>query len=182
MIVDNIRMFNLNKDSRVSEIIDMLSRDMSKYLKCNVCNEKGREGNITVSPASLNVAYKKIFNSRGYSSFRPYSFCEIDFYKDRVGVEVQFGKYNYVVYDIFSKFRPCYRDNIIDFGIEIVPSKSLQKNMACGVASFESEVARLEKCDVDFPMVVLGLNMNSESLFLRDGKEQRQNNLEEFFA
>jgi hypothetical protein len=53
------------------------------------------------------------------------SFNQTDFVKDRVAVEVQFGKYFSVAYDLFVKHLAFYIGDVIDVGVEIVPMKSL---------------------------------------------------------
>ncbi|MCO5045582.1 MAG: restriction endonuclease, partial [Kiritimatiellae bacterium] len=55
-----------------------------------------------------------------------FSYNQTDFVKDRVAVEVQFGKYSFVAYDLFVKHLAFYVRDEIDVGIEILPMKSLQ--------------------------------------------------------
>lgn len=69
-----------------------------------------------------------------------YSYNQTDFVKDRVAVEVQFGKYSFVAYDLFVKHLAFYVSDRIDVGIEILPMKSLQSQMSSGVAYYEGEV------------------------------------------
>ena len=68
-----------------------------------------------------------------------FSYNQTDFVKDRVAVEVQFGKYAFVAYDLFVKHLAFYVGNHIDVGIEILPMKSLQSQMSSGVAYYEGE-------------------------------------------
>lgn len=63
-----------------------------------------------------------------------FSYNQTDFVKDRVAVEVQFGKYSFVAYDLFVKHLAFYIGDRIDVGIEILPMKSLQFEMSSGVA------------------------------------------------
>jgi hypothetical protein len=53
------------------------------------------------------------------------SFNQTDFVKDRIAVEVQFGKYFAVSYDLFVKHLAFYVGDVIDVGVEIVPVKAL---------------------------------------------------------
>jgi hypothetical protein len=81
------------------------------------------------------------------------SFNQTDFVKDRVAVEVQFGKYFAVAYDLFVKHLAFYVGDVIDVGIEIVPMKSLSastlrsnrrvRSMSTGVAWYEKELYNL---------------------------------------
>jgi hypothetical protein len=63
--------------------------------------------------------------------------------KDRVAVEVQFGKYSFVAYDLFVKHMAFFVGDIIDVGIEILPMKELQQQMSSGVAYYEGELYNL---------------------------------------
>lgn len=58
----------------------------------------------------------------GQEAIRSYN--QTDFVKDRVAVEVQFGKYFAVAYDLFVKHLAFYVGDVIDVGVEIVPMKS----------------------------------------------------------
>ena len=59
-----------------------------------------------------------------------YSYNQTDFVKERVAVEVQFGKYAFVAYDLFVKHMAFYVGDVIDVGVEILPMKTLQKWMS----------------------------------------------------
>lgn len=85
---------------------------------------------------------------------------EIDFVKDRVAVEVQFGKYAFVAFDLFVKHMAFYVADVIDVGIEILPTKALQRRMSSGVAYYERElynVIREGRGVPAIPLVVLGV-------------------------
>lgn len=68
---------------------------------------------------------------------------QVDFVKDRVAVEVQFGKYFSVAYDLHVKHTFFYLRDDIDVGIEIIPTKAMCLKMDTGVAWFENEVANV---------------------------------------
>ncbi|MBN1696644.1 MAG: hypothetical protein JW881_03930 [Spirochaetales bacterium] len=63
-----------------------------------------------------------------------YSYNQTDFIKERIAIEVQFGKYSFVAYDLFVKHLAFYIGDKIDVGIEILPMKTLQSQMSSGVA------------------------------------------------
>jgi hypothetical protein len=89
-----------------------------------------------------------------------FSYNQTDFVKDRVAVEVQFGKYAFVAYDLFVKHLAFYVGNQIDVGIEILPMKSLQAEMSSGVPYFEGEfynVIRQGRGVPAVPLVVIGI-------------------------
>jgi hypothetical protein len=72
-----------------------------------------------------------------------FSWNQTDFVKDRIAVEVQFGKYAFVAYDLFVKHMAFFVGDIIDVGIEILPVKALQQHMSSGVAYYEGELYNL---------------------------------------
>ena len=89
-----------------------------------------------------------------------YSYNQTDFVKDRVAIEVQFGKYSYVAYDLFVKHLAFYVGNHIDVGIEILPMKSLQAHMSSGVAYYEGEfynVVRQGRGVPAVPLIIIGI-------------------------
>ena len=49
-----------------------------------------------------------------------FSYDQTDFVKDRVAIEVQFGKYAFVAYDLFVKHLAFYVGDRIDVGVEIL--------------------------------------------------------------
>jgi len=84
----------------------------------------------------------------------------MDFVKNRVGVEVQFGKYAFMVYNVCAKMTIFHRLDIIDVGIEIVPVKDFADEMSTGVSFFEQIVWDLENrgiADIDIPVLILGV-------------------------
>ncbi len=89
-----------------------------------------------------------------------YSYNQIDFVKDRVAVEVQFGKYAFVAYDLFVKHLAFFVGDVIDVGIEILPMKSLQQQMSSGVPYYEAElynVVRQGRGVPAVPLVLIGI-------------------------
>lgn len=84
----------------------------------------------------------------------------MDFIKNRVGVEVQFGKYAFMVYNVCAKMTIFHNEGVIDVGVEIVPLKELAVEMSSGVSYFEQIVWDLEHrgvSDIDIPVLVLGV-------------------------
>ena len=89
-----------------------------------------------------------------------YSYNQTDFVKERVAIEVQFGKYAFVAYDLFVKHLAFYIGDQIDVGIEILPMKFLQSQMSSGVAYYEGElynVIRQGRGVPAVPLVLLGI-------------------------
>lgn len=91
-----------------------------------------------------------------------FSYNQTDFVKDRVAVEVQFGKYAFVAYDLFVKHLAFYVSDHIDVGVEILPMKSLQSQMSSGVAYYEGEfynVIRQGRGVPAVPLVIIGIEL-----------------------
>jgi Restriction endonuclease BglII len=89
-----------------------------------------------------------------------FSYNQTDFVKERVAVEVQFGKYAFVAYDLFVKHLAFYVRDQIDVGVEILPMKSLQSQMSSGVPYYEGEfynVVRQGRGVPAVPLVLVGI-------------------------
>ncbi len=89
-----------------------------------------------------------------------FSYNQTDFVKDRVALEVQFGKYSFVAYDLFVKHLAFYIGDKIDVGIEILPMKSMQAEMSSGPAYYEGElynVIRNGRGVPAVPLVIIGV-------------------------
>lgn len=118
------------------------------------CDEKLIRKTLTMSAEEQ----KKEIESAGEKPI--FSYNQTDFVKDRVAVEVQFGKYAFVAYDLFVKHLAFYVGDRIDVGIEILPMKSLQSQMSSGVAYYEGEfynVVRQGRGVPAVPLVLVGI-------------------------
>jgi hypothetical protein len=88
------------------------------------------------------------------------SYKQTDFVKDKIAVEVQFGKYSFVAFDLFVKHMLFYSGGVINVGIEILPTKNMQKLMDTGVAYYEGEVynvMRQGRNSPPVPLLILGI-------------------------
>ena len=94
------------------------------------------------------------------------SYKQTDFVKDRVAVEVQFGKYAFVAFDLFVKHLLFYSGDVIDVGVEILPMKEMLRDagggrrMSTGIAYFEGEVyniLRHGRNSPPVPLLILGI-------------------------
>ncbi len=85
----------------------------------------------------------------------------MDFVKERLGIEVQFGKYAFMVYNVCAKMTIFKNLGFIDHGIEIVPVKAFAEDMSTGVSYFEQFIWDLEQrgvADIDIPVLILGID------------------------
>jgi len=166
-------------------LLDQIEHIIAQVSASLYQNKKSREktirGRLLYSPVRLNKAFKEKFVKRGWKSkrvscdyptkfylsrynFKPLSsgaFREIDFLKDRVGVEVQFGKYAFMVYNVCAKMTIFHNLGFIDTGVEIVPLKNFADKMSTGVSYFEQIVWDLEKrgiSNIDIPVLVIGID------------------------
>ncbi len=86
-----------------------------------------------------------------------FSYNQTDYVKDRVAIEVQFGKYSFVAYDLFVKHLAFYVRDQIDVGVEILAMKSLQTNMSSGPGYYEGELYNIIRNGRGVPAVPLVL-------------------------
>ena len=76
---------------------------------------------LAIKTMRLNSSeQKRIIESEGVEAFK--SSNQTDFVKNKVAVEIQFGKYAFVAYDLFVKHMAFFIANKIDVGIEIIPT------------------------------------------------------------
>ena len=141
-------------------------------------------GQMLFSPVKLNLAFKAQlqplgwksirvpctyateFYSKGYTpkALRKGAFREMDFVKQKLGVEVQFGKYSFMVYNVAAKMTIFSNLAHIDTGIEIVPVKALADEMSSGVSYFEQFVWDLQQrgvSNIDIPVMILGIDISN---------------------
>lgn len=168
--------------ARLLKEIEEVIRDVKAAdHKTKRSKEKTRRGRILYNPRSINAAFKAAFKDRNWQPIRvpcdystnyyadDYSprrlnrgaFREMDYVKERLGVEVQFGKYAFMVYNVCAKMTIFSNLGHIDFGVEIVPVKAFAEEMSSGVSYFEQFVWDLEHrgvADIDVPVLILGID------------------------
>jgi hypothetical protein len=115
-----------------------------------------------ILPELITLPYdeqKKFLISKGVKE--PISsYKQTDFVKAQIAVEVQFGKYAFVAFDLFVKHLLFYTGGIINLGIEILPTKKMQSQMSSGVAYYEGEVyniLRHGRNNPPVPLLILGI-------------------------
>ena len=98
---------------------------------------------------------KRVIEEAGLTPIMSYN--QTDFVKERVAVEVQFGKYAFVAHDLFVKHLSFYVSDIIDVGIEILPMKELEREMSSGVPYYERDLLNVLRQGRGVPAVPLVL-------------------------
>jgi hypothetical protein len=167
----------------LAEILGAIASIDASLYKNKVSEEITTTGTIFYSPKGLNVAFKEQllpltwkpvkvqceYPTQYYvSGYHPGSikgaFREMDFVKNRVGIEVQFGKYSFMVYNVAAKMTIFHKLGHIDVGVEIVPAKDLAAEMSSGVSYFEQLAWDLDQrgtSDIDIPVLVLGITKDT---------------------
>ena len=101
---------------------------------------------------------KKAIEAAGREAILSYN--QTDFVKDRIAVEVQFGKYAFVAHDLFVKHLSFFVADLIDVGIEILPMKEMEREMSSGVPYYERDlvnVLRQGRGVPAVPLILLGV-------------------------
>lgn len=150
--------------------------------KTKKSKEKSKRRGMLFNPKALNKVFKSEFEKRDWHSkkeFCTYStdyyvegytpkrlkgqrpFREMDFVKEKLGVEVQFGKYAFMVYNVCAKMTIFRNLGHIDCGVEIVPVRGFTREMSTGVAYFEQFTWDLKERgvgNIDIPVLILGID------------------------
>lgn len=144
----------------IREIISEVKANREKISK-----EKGKKGALLYAPKQMNKAFFESFKRRGFFPVKDVydielperprikgAYKQIDFVKDRVFVEVQFGKYAFMFYDM-AKFQYFFNEGKADVGVEIVPAYELKRRMSSGVSYGEQLIYDIERLKRHFPAV-----------------------------
>ena len=174
---------NENHKSEYEEIVSAVnSVDISKVLS-KITYEKTKPP-LLFSPIELNNQIKNYLSNlnwtekneskKGFIEPRitfegEKGFREMDGIKNKVGLEIQFGKYAFMAYDIFSKMPIFHKRGLINCGIEIVLSHNMIKDFSTGVGSFNQIVQDMKErgvADLDIPTLVIGIECSKEDWLL----------------
>lgn len=155
------------------EIYNVISKVQA--IKQKISAEKTTKGRLLFSPKLMNQQFKKYFSDLGYKELRDRydiqipnypkvikgTFKQIDFVKKDVLIEVQFGKYAFMFYDL-AKFQYFFNENKAAVGVEIVPSYDLHKQMSTGVSYGEQLIYDIERLRRHFPAVPIKVILISD--------------------
>lgn len=164
----------------LEELTQALASVNAEEHRVKESKEKTMLGQMLYSPVSLNKAIKTPLFAQGWRNHRVdcnYSteyyteayksevseivgFRDMDFVKGNLGVEVQFGKYSFMVYNVAAKMTIFRNLGVIDAGVEVVPVKNFALQMSSGVSYFEQFVWDLQHrgvADIDVPVLILGI-------------------------
>lgn len=170
--------------SEFAQIEEVISLIDSTLYKSKESAEKTMMGKMLFSPIEINRTFKHRFKDIGWSNHKigceyiygeyldgyipakesgVKPFRDMDFVKPgvKLGVEVQFGKYAFMVYNVCAKMTIFNKMGLIDTGVEIVPVKNFADKMSKGVSYFEQfawDLAHRGISDIDVPVLILGID------------------------
>jgi len=172
------------KSKHPKELQDVF--DAIEALDATLCltkesKEKTKKGQVLFSPVDMNNYLKLVFHQKGWTlkakdgkkkkyaeprhAFGKGRFREMDGIKNNVGLEIQFGKYAFMGYDIFSKMIIFKNLGYIKCGVEIVPSSELVKQMSTGVSSFDQLLVDFNnrgESNIDIPVFIMSIGLTDE--------------------
>lgn len=183
-----------NHPKEFQEIIDAIKKINAKDVLSMKTSEKTKPP-LLFSPIAFNQLLKQYLCNLGWTEKAPNSkkgfkepriklgpreFREMDGIKNKVGLEVQFGKYAFMAYDIFSKMVIFKKQNLIDCGIELVAMPSIARNMSSGVGTFTQIVMDMKargEADIDLPTIIIGIDCDeSEWIAVADKRKRYKEN------
>jgi hypothetical protein len=176
---DGKKVIEQNYSALLQEVYDTIVEVDSSECLTKKSKEKTMPGKILYNPRALNDWFKVYFARRGWTNKKVKcdyptqyyvdgykheksggAYRDMDFVKDGMGVEVQFGKYAFMVYNVCAKMTIFNKMGFIKVGIEVVPIKEFADRMSTGVSYFEQFVWDLEQrgvSNIDIPVLILGV-------------------------
>lgn len=183
-----VRYPKLNQE--IDDVIDSI-RNVGRL---KISKEKTKVGRALYSPVDLNSRFEREFGKRGYKELidrfdisipgHAYqvkgNFKQVDFAKDGVLCEVQFGKYFSMFYDL-AKFQYFFNENRCEVGVEIVPTHRLHKEMSSGTSYGEMlvfDIGRLRRHFPAVPVKVILVDVEARPKHVVIVKEGKRSSLE----
>jgi len=157
-----VRFPKINKE--IDDVIASI-RDVRKLKKSK---EKTKKNKMLYSPKDLNKRFTKALNGKGFEELidrytvkipdHNYevkgAYKQVDFAKNKVLVEVQFGKYPFMFYDLF-KFQYFFNEAKAAVGVEIVPAHYMYKQMSSVTSYVEQLLWEIERRKRHLPPVLV---------------------------
>lgn len=183
----------------LAEVVNAIQALDATWCLTKESKEKTKKGQILFSPTRMNKFLKADLHQKGWTksvegkkkiyveprhAFGGNRFREMDGIKNLVGLEIQFGKYAFMGYDIFSKMVIFKKLKYIECGIEVVPTEGLVKQMSTGVSSFDQIMVDFEyrgESNIDIPVLIIGIGLtDKEKIKCESLRESFKNNKKEF--
>jgi hypothetical protein len=105
---------------RYPEVLSLVHEAICEVMahRVKISQEKTKLGRALYSPSDMNAQFHRVFRERGFQELRDHytitipgsevtvegAYKQVDFVRDGVLVEVQFGKYAFMFYDM-AKFQ-----------------------------------------------------------------------------
>src|SRR5438067_1072392 len=151
---------------QVNAEIDEVIASITDVKRLKLSSEKTKKGQMLYSPKDMNKRFKEAFYARGYVELKDRfdieipghaykirgNYKQVDFAKDNILCEVQFGKYFSMFYDL-AKFQYFFNELHCEVGVEIVPAHRLKMQMSTGVAYGEQLIFDIGRLRRHFPAV-----------------------------
>jgi len=162
--------------NELREIEEAIASVNASDARTKTSKEITMEGRLLYSPKDLNKAlgdnrlYKQgwVKPRIRYETTVPETgktykgYIEGDGLKNRLGLEVQFGKYAFLGWDVLGKMPIFAQRGYFDAGVEVVPMANFRRGqMSTGIGCFEQIKAILEyrgASDLDIPVLILGVS------------------------
>lgn len=170
-----------NHPKELQEVLNAIGQLDACKMLTKISAEKTKPA-LLFSPEAMNSVLKNYLSDLGWTEPMPGTkkgfrepriyleggreFREMDGLKNQVGLEIQFGKYAFMGYDIFSKMPIFAKRGLITCGIEVVAMPSLIPHMSTGVSSFTQIVMDMRArgiADIDVPTLIIGIDCTDES-------------------
>ena len=162
-----------NSYAELCNVIEAVQPQRNKYSL-----EKARKEEEIISIQSLLRQFKSQFRKNGWVENRirfgdnsKSGYSEIDAVKEKVGLELSFGKFAFAESDIFVKFPIFMQSKIINFAVLVTPVASLAREMVSGVGSFEMVQRRLKEISPllpKYPFVIVGISHELSKLEVQE--------------
>lgn len=172
-----------NHSAELEEVVNAIESLDAVSCLTKESKEKTMQGRLLFSPVDLNGCLKTVLHKKGWTlkatenkkkvyveprhAFGHGRFREMDGIKNKVGLEIQFGKYAFMGYDIFSKMIIFKNLGYIECGIEVVPTSQLVGEMSTGVSDFDQllvDFTHRGESNIDIPVFVIGLGLTEKEL------------------
>jgi len=149
-----------------------LNKEFARFFNAAGWNESRYNYYVTTNRSQMEdmvrlppTEQKKYLSDQGVAAAIK-SYKQTDFVKSHIAVEVQFGKYAFVAYDLFVKHLLFYSGAIIHVGVEILPMMAMSKDpeggrmLSTGIAYYEGEVyniLRHGRTSPPVPLLIVGI-------------------------
>lgn len=185
-----LEFIQVNYNNELDEVLCAIQQITAAEVLIKRSAEKTKP-QLLFSPEAMNDKIKKYLCPLGWTQPAPNSkkgfkepritlengreFREMDGIKNKVGLEIQFGKYAFMGYDIFSKMPIFSKRGLIVCGIEVVAMPSLIPHMSTGVSSFSQitmDMRARGEADIDIPTLIIGIECTQDGWKAVEKKRQ----------